>query len=74
LTAGALSERFTTGLGGSKFFISADKRFMLKSVKPPERNVLKAHLGKYAVHMANNPNSFLTKYYGLYSVEVGSAP
>jgi 1-phosphatidylinositol-4-phosphate 5-kinase len=62
----------TISRGGSAFFISADKRFMLKSVQPAERNVLKAHLGEYAAHMASNPNSFLTKYYGLYSVEVKS--
>jgi hypothetical protein len=27
---------------------------MMKSVHPRERNVLKAHLGEYADHMANN--------------------
>jgi hypothetical protein len=35
-----------------------------------EDKALHSHLGAYAKHMEQNRNSLLSKYYGLYSIEV----
>lgn len=56
----------SAGRSGSFFFASADGRFLIKTIKQAEFEILFNTLGKYLKHITENPESLLTRYYGLY--------
>lgn len=70
LSSGNMTAWENSGMGGSIFFFSADQQYILKSVQQMERNVLLQHVAEYAEFMDGNRDSFLTKYYGFYSIQV----
>ena len=56
----------SSGWSGSFFFISADGKFLIKTIKESEFEVLLNSLKWYFKHLSENPESFLAKYFGLY--------
>ena len=60
-----LSEK-SSGKSGSFFFYSSDGRFMLKTIKKSEFDLLMKILPDYYDHLTKNPNTLITRYYGLY--------
>jgi hypothetical protein len=63
-----LSEN-SSGKSGSFFFHTADGKYMIKTIKPPEFAALKAHLYCYYQHIQENPRTLLTRYFGLHEIK-----
>lgn len=70
----ALRELPSPGKSGSIFYLSHDDRFMIKTMKASEMKHLFAMLPKYYAHMATNPQTLVTKYYGLHRVTPYKGP
>jgi hypothetical protein len=61
----------SAGKSGSFFFFSYDKKFIIKTVKEHElETMLGQFMESYYNHAMNNPETLLTKIYGLYTVEI----
>lgn len=59
------------GKSGSFFFFSYDKKFIIKTVKSHELEVvLSSFMKKYYMLIKQNPDSLLTRIYGLYTIEI----
>jgi 1-phosphatidylinositol-4-phosphate 5-kinase len=54
---------------GSVFYITDDERFIIKSVSKSERNFLKKIAKKYQEYLAQNKDTYLIKFYGLYKLK-----
>ena len=68
-----LAEMVSEGKSGSLFFWSHDGRFLVKTISQDERNSLVQMLRQYKSYVASHPNTLLTKYLGLYDLEVPEA-
>lgn len=55
------------------FFWSHDGRFMVKTISLDERNSLVQMLRQYKSYVGSHPDTLLTKYLGLYDLEVPEA-
>lgn len=55
---------------GMYFFISHDKKYMIKTLKTYECKFLRRILPHYFQHMIKNPNSLINQYYGLHRVKM----
>lgn len=62
-------EFLSNSKSGQFFFFSHDKRYMIKTVSKPEAKVLVAMLPGYINHVTNNPNTLITRFYGLHRVK-----
>jgi 1-phosphatidylinositol-4-phosphate 5-kinase len=60
------------GNSGSSFFISGDDKFIIKIMRKNEVRLLQAILPYYQAHVRNNPDTLLTKFYGLYRIKFSS--
>lgn len=61
----------SAGKSGSFFFFSYDKKFIIKTVKEHElETMLGNFMESYYNHVLNNPETLLTKIYGLYTIEI----
>ncbi len=65
----ALRELKTPGKSGSVFYLSHDSRFMVKTMRKEEMQVLLAMLPKYYEHICSHPHTLLTKFYGLHRIK-----
>ena len=68
------SQKIKESLGKSgSFFISTDdNRYMIKSLKSDELDLLKhAFLKEYITHIEQNPKSLLCRLYGMYNIILG---
>jgi 1-phosphatidylinositol-4-phosphate 5-kinase len=75
-----LSELCSPGKSGSFFYFSRDYRFIIKvlsffflqnqTIKHSEHKFLLEILEKYTVHIKNNPNTLLSRIYGLHRVKL----
>ena len=59
------------GASGSVFFLSADNRYIIKSLPKGELDKLRGILRGYHRHMHKHPHSLLPKFFGLYKLQVG---
>lgn len=50
------------------FFLSADERFLVKTVTKAEGKLLRQLLQGYVDHVIRHPNTLLTRFYGLHRV------
>ncbi len=57
------------GKSGSIFFFSADGRFMVKTINHTECSYLMQILPAYYDHIVGNPDTLLTRFYGLHRVK-----
>jgi hypothetical protein len=67
-----LKIRESSGKSGSFFFFSHDQRFIIKTIKDHELNtMLGAFMERYYGNIMTNPDSLLTRIYGLYTITIG---
>lgn len=61
------------GKSGMLFFFTRDRRYVLKTVKTNEMTVLVDNglLKTYVRHMADNPDSLICRFFGLYTFKMG---
>ena len=59
------------GASGSVFFLSADNRYVIKSLPKSEADKLRAILRSYHQHMSKHNESLLPKFFGLYKLKLG---
>ncbi|KAF6002592.1 hypothetical protein F1559_000051 [Cyanidiococcus yangmingshanensis] len=64
----ALREATTPGKSGSLFYYSSDDRFILKTLSKQEATVLLSILPQYYFHMMKNPESLITRFFGLHRI------
>ena len=61
----AMMEKFTEGKSGSFFFFSYDKKYIVKTISNVELHFMIENLQAYYSYLKDNPDSLLTRYYGL---------
>lgn len=62
----------STGRSGSFFLRTHDSKFLVKSLPLDEHVFLRKNLWRYYKHLADHPNSLLSRFYGLYRVRNAS--
>eukprot|EP00659_Diplonema_papillatum_P005074 gene5074-7799_t len=65
-----LKQMSSSGQSGSIFFVSHDERFIVKSLPRNEAETLRRILPDYFTHMMSNPDSLITRFCGLYAVQL----
>lgn len=71
-TQNMLNLKESAGKSGSFFFFSHDNRFIIKTVKDHElETLLNYFMVQYYPHIINNPDSLLTRIYGIFTVVLG---
>ncbi len=62
--------RFSEGKSGSFMYYTHDRRLIVKTIDSSEAAILKAHAHEYTSYLRSQPGSYLTKFYGLYSISM----
>eukprot|EP00118_Oscarella_pearsei_P016650 m.160912 g.160912 ORF g.160912 m.160912 type:complete len:729 (+) comp38791_c0_seq12:54-2240(+) len=65
-----LLEKFTDGRSGSFFYFSLNSKYIVKTVTKTELYLLRSVLRWYVHHLEKNPDSLLTRVYGLHRVRL----
>ncbi|KAI9478690.1 MAG: hypothetical protein EXX96DRAFT_482765 [Benjaminiella poitrasii] len=65
-----LSELGSPGKSGSFFYYSKDYRFIIKTIHHTEHKFMRKILKDYYLHICENPNTLLCRYYGLHRVKL----
>ncbi|CAG8462520.1 11806_t:CDS:10 [Ambispora leptoticha] len=65
-----LSELNSPGKSGSFFYFSRDYRFIIKTIHHTEHKFLRKILKEYYEHIKANPNTLLSRFYGLHRVKL----
>lgn len=61
----------SAGKSGSFFFFSYDKKYIIKTIKDHElKTILGNFIESYYNHVLSNPDSLLTRIYGVYTVDI----
>nr|GEV48142.1 phosphatidylinositol 4-phosphate 5-kinase 9-like [Tanacetum cinerariifolium] len=68
----ALRELSSPGKSGSVFFLSQDDRFMIKTLRKSEVQVLLRMLPDYHRHVRTYENTLITKFFGLHRIKPSS--
>ncbi|KAK1429458.1 hypothetical protein QVD17_11667 [Tagetes erecta] len=68
----ALRELSSPGKSGSVFFLSQDDRFMIKTLRKSEVQVLLRMLPDYHRHVKTYENTLITKFFGLHRIKPSS--
>ncbi|KAM1748413.1 hypothetical protein FF1_009333 [Malus domestica] len=68
----ALRELSSPGKSGSVFFLSQDDRFMIKTLRKSEVQVLLRMLPSYHHHVRSYENTLITKFFGLHRIKPSS--
>jgi 1-phosphatidylinositol-4-phosphate 5-kinase len=69
-TDSSFIEFMSNSKSGMYFFISHDKKYMIKTLKDYECKFLRRILPHYFRFMIKNPNSLINQYYGLHRVKM----
>eukprot|EP00759_Apiculatamorpha_spiralis_P021472 PhF_6_TR26255/c0_g1_i1/m.37548/K00889/PIP5K; 1-phosphatidylinositol-4-phosphate 5-kinase len=67
----SLYEMSSSGRSGSFFFMSYDAKYILKTLPQAESLMLRKILPSYYDHIMNNPDTLITRFYGLHSIVIG---
>ncbi|KAI9331451.1 hypothetical protein DFJ73DRAFT_857274 [Zopfochytrium polystomum] len=65
-----LSELGSPGKSGSFFYFSQDYRFIIKTIHKSEHKFVRKVLKKYYEHVKSNPETLLTRVFGLHRVKL----
>ncbi|KAI9140254.1 hypothetical protein BKA69DRAFT_1081031, partial [Paraphysoderma sedebokerense] len=65
-----LSELSSPGKSGSFLYFSHDYRFVFKTINKSEYKLMRKILSNYFRHMLDNPNTLITRFFGLYQVQI----
>eukprot|EP00760_Papus_ankaliazontas_P031570 PhM_4_TR5341/c0_g1_i1/m.32623/K00889/PIP5K; 1-phosphatidylinositol-4-phosphate 5-kinase len=68
----SLYEMSSSGRSGSFFFMSYDSRYILKTLPQSESVMLRKILPHYYRHMMDNPDTLVTRFYGLHALVRGN--
>ena len=60
--------RFSEGKSGAFMYYTHDARLIVKTIDPTEAAILRSHAPAYARYMVQHAGSYLTKYFGFYSI------
>lgn len=60
------------GASGSFFFFSHDHRFVIKTIDVDDVDSLIGLLPKYYLHLLHEPNSIISRIFGLYTIEIAN--
>ncbi|KAJ3193754.1 hypothetical protein HK101_004256 [Irineochytrium annulatum] len=71
---GPCAVELTVGKSDAVFFKTEDNRFLFKTLRGAEPENLRQFLPEYLTYVANNPDTFLPRYVGLYYFEMPSRP
>lgn len=63
-----LKHEKSSGKSGSFFFMSTSEKYFIKAIRKDEFKVLQKIIEDYYFHLSNNPNSILSRYYGLHKI------
>ncbi|KAG7653846.1 Phosphatidylinositol-4-phosphate 5-kinase core [Arabidopsis suecica] len=63
-----LTEISSPGKSGSIFYVSHDDRFVIKTLKKSELQVLLRMLPKYYEHVGDHENTLITKFFGVHRI------
>lgn len=64
------SLRWSEGRSGGFFVFSPDHKFIIKTIPKSEHKVFLTHLQEYYHYIYQNPNSLLTRVYGLHAISM----
>lgn len=64
----SLKEEKSTGKSGSVFFQSSNGKYFIKTIRLSEVAILKKTLKNYYSHLKKNPDSLLSRFYGLHKM------
>ncbi len=64
-----LYELSSSGRSGALFYYTKDRKYMLKSIAAREFYKLQAILADYVDHISRNPDTLMTKFFGMYMLE-----
>ena len=59
----------SSGKSGSLFYYTQNGKFMLKTIAKDEFNKLLATLQDYHIHLVQNPDSLMNRFYGLHKIK-----
>jgi 1-phosphatidylinositol-4-phosphate 5-kinase len=65
-----LSELGSPGKSGSFFYFSHDYRYIIKTIHHNEHRFMRKILKSYYEHVQNNPNTLLSRIFGLHRVKL----
>lgn len=68
-----LKELSNSGASGSIFYVSADDKFIIKTVQHKEAEFLRTLLPGYYINVQQNPRTLLPKFFGLFCYQVSDA-
>lgn len=71
-SSGEYKSLSTNSKSGEFFFLSQDRKFLIKTVSQAEGRLLFRMLPEYQHHIHSFPASLIVRFAGLYRVEVGS--
>lgn len=57
------------GRSGSFFFTTHDTRFMIKTMRGPEKKEFLKMIDSYISHLIENPDSLITRIYGIFTIK-----
>lgn len=57
------------GRSGSFFYMTNDKKMIMKSMTSQEKDIMFQKLLEYTTHMSQNEDSMISKIYGLYTFQ-----
>lgn len=58
------------GASGSFFFFSHDRRFIIKTMTTEELKLFLKQLPDYELHLNENPQSIISRIYGVYTIRM----
>ena len=64
----SFTQLVSSGKSGALFYYTPDGKFMLKTIAKPEYDKLFSTLEGYHKHLIANPDSLMTRYYGLHKI------
>ncbi|KAI5820827.1 hypothetical protein BZA77DRAFT_367710 [Pyronema omphalodes] len=65
----SMDELASPGRSGSTFFFSTDKKYAIKTIHEGEHKQLRKYLKKYLAYVASNPNTLLSRFFGLHRIK-----
>lgn len=64
-----LSELLSEGKSGSLFYFTSNGKYIIKTICKSTYNLSKAMLPKYYTYIKSNPDTLLTRLYGIHSIQ-----
>eukprot|EP01059_Diplonema_ambulator_P012890 TRINITY_DN23386_c0_g1_i1.p1 TRINITY_DN23386_c0_g1~~TRINITY_DN23386_c0_g1_i1.p1 ORF type:complete len:923 (+),score=80.70 TRINITY_DN23386_c0_g1_i1:114-2882(+) len=67
----SLHQMASSGRSGSFFFRSHDTRYIIKTLDATDAATFRKNLHAYSTYLCDNPDSLLTRFYGLHELQYG---